>query len=197
VARAEEVTLRRLVDMVEWALETESPTPPEAEGRLVLPPAAAEVQMCARGLDAEIVFYGPASVVTLLWGVVRAFTPPHEPPWRGLERLLLHVKAQWEGQPRHRDPIFERDGWRCAVPACTARSSLHDHHVVYRSRGGHNHQDNRVAICATHHLRGIHRFKVRVSGQAPDDLTWEMGCRTARPPLFRTHGDRYLPPARL
>ena len=79
---------------------------------------------------------------------------------------------------------------RCS--SCTARSSLHDHHVVYRSRGGENARDNRVAICAAHHLRGIHGFHIKVDGVAPHDLTWQIGLRTARPPLFRTHGDRYL-----
>src|SRR5204863_2630 len=83
-----------------------------------------------------------------------AFTPQGAPPWQGFERLLLHVVAEWERGPRHRDPIFERDGWRCAVPACTARASLHDHHVVYRSRGGDHARNNRVAICAAHHLNG-------------------------------------------
>src|SRR5439155_1211613 len=72
------------------------------------------------------------------------------PPWEGLERLLRHATAEWERRPRHRDPIFERDGWRCAVPACTARASLRDHHVIYRSHGGDNARDNRVAICAAH-----------------------------------------------
>src|SRR5205823_1678966 len=81
------------------------------------------------------------------------------PPWEGLERLLRHATAEWERRPRHRDPIFERDGWRCAVPACTARASLRDHHVIYRSHGGDNARDNRVAICAAHHLNGIHRLR--------------------------------------
>ena len=144
-------------------------------------------------LDADVSFRGPASVIALLWTAVHAFTPSGMPAWQGLEALLLHAKGEWGRVPRHRDPVFERDGWRCAVPACSARSSLHDHHVVYRSRGGDNRRDNRVAICAAHHLRGIHHFRIRVSGRAPDDLTWEIGCRgPARPPLFRTHGDRYL-----
>jgi hypothetical protein len=192
VARAQEVTIRRLGDLVEWAVEVAEPghplPPPAADATLVLPP----VQMCAHGCDAEILFAGPASVVSLFRIAVRAFTPRGAPTWQGLERLLQHAIAEWERRPRHRDPIFERDGWRCAVPACTARSSLHDHHVLYRSRGGANGRDNRVAICAAHHLNGIHRFRIRVSGVAPHDLTWEIGLRTGRPPLLRTHGDRYL-----
>jgi hypothetical protein len=192
VARAREVTVRCLADCVEWALEVQEPghpvPPPPAEGSLVLPP----VQMCARGADALVLFQGPMSVVALLRTAIRAFTPRGAPPWQGFERLLLHVIAEWERGPRHRDPVFERDGWRCAVPACTARSSLQDHHVVYRSRGGDNARQNRVAICAAHHLHGIHRFRIRAHGEAPHDLTWEIGIRRGGPPLLRTHGDRYL-----
>lgn len=195
IARAAEVTVRRLEDLVAWALETAEPgtaiLPPPAEGRLPVP-ALPEVQMCARTCDAEISFDGPATVVGLLWAVIRSCTPRGEPVWRGLEHLLEQVTAQWAAEPRARDPIFARDGWRCAVPACTARASLQDHHVVYRSRGGSNHWDNRVAICAAHHLQGIHRMRLKVTGQAPDDLTWEIGWRRGRPPLLRTHGDRYL-----
>src|SRR2546425_5515637 len=46
-------TVRRLTDLVEWALEVQEPghpvAPPPAERTLVLPP----VQMYARGADAE------------------------------------------------------------------------------------------------------------------------------------------------
>ena len=150
--------------------------------------------MCAR-LRRERALPRTASVVALLWTAIRAFTPRSAPPWDGLERLLRHATAEWERRPRHRDPIFERDGWRCAVLACTARASLQDHHVIYRSRGGDNARDNRVAICAAHHLNGVHRHRIRVSGVAPHDLTWEIGFRRGRAPLLRTHGDRYLDPA--
>ncbi|HLY36483.1 MAG TPA: HNH endonuclease signature motif containing protein [Candidatus Binatia bacterium] len=193
--RAQEVTYRRLAELVDWAVEIGEPDhplpPPPSDATLDFPPPDAR-QMCARDCDAEIVFPGPASVVGLFRAAIHAFTPPGAPPWQGLERLLCHAIAEWRRQPRHRDPIFERDGWRCAVPACTARARLHDHHIVYRSRGGDHARDNRVAICAAHHLRGIHGMTIRVDGVAPHDLTWQLGVRTGRPPLLRTHGDRYL-----
>ena len=122
-----------------------------------------------------------------------AFRPPGEPLRKGCEKLLEHVCREWEAQPRHRDPVFARDGWRCAVPACTSRAHLHDHHILYRSAGGDNSRANRVAICAWHHLRGIHLGRIRAHGTAPHAITWEIGVRRGRPPLLRTLGDRYLP----
>jgi len=38
-------------------------------------------------VDSEIVFFAPASVVVMLWAAIAAFSKPHEPAWRGLERL--------------------------------------------------------------------------------------------------------------
>jgi hypothetical protein len=195
VARAQQVTVRRLVALVEWALEAAAPgealPPPPAEGPLELPPLG-EVHTCARAGDVAITFEGPASVVGLVWAAIRSRTPPGGAPWQGLLALLVHATAEWERQPRHRDPIFERDGWRCAVPACTSRAQLHDHHVVYRSRGGDDGRDNRITVCAAHHLRGIHGGTIRVTGRAPDRLAWAIGCRPGGPPLFRTRGDRYV-----
>ena len=122
---------------------------------------------------------------------ILAFTDRPDWYWIGCERLLGHVQAEWTAQPRHRDPVFERDRWRCAVPACTSRRNLHDHHILFRSRGGDNARDNRVAVCAAHHLHGIHAGRVRAWGTAPDGITWELGTRPRRPALLRLEGDRY------
>ena len=151
----------------------------------------------ARGIDAEITFRGPASVVALLREAVLAFAEPGDLPWRACERLLDHVYGQWSNQPRHRDPIFARDGWRCAVPACSARRGLHDHHVVFRSHGGGNAQPNRVTVCAPHHHRSIHRYEIRAWGRAPDAVRWELGVRRDGPPLLRLIGERYIGAERI
>jgi hypothetical protein len=142
--------------------------------------------------DAEMVFTAPVSVVALFRTAVLAFAHPSDSLPGGLEALLQHVKAEWEGQPRHRDPVFARDGWRCAMPVCTARRNLHDHHVVLRSRGGDNGRDNRITLCAWHHLRGIHAGRVRASGEAPDGITWEIGVHAGRRPLFRLDATGYV-----
>jgi hypothetical protein len=203
VQRATEVSIRRLVDEVEWALDMQdlegrnfaSTLPPEAGAKLERP----ERQTCAQGggaewvpAEAEISFSAPASVAALLESAIAAFTPPLAPRWVGLERLLTHVEGEWRRHPRHRDPIFERDGWRCRVPGCSGRRNLHDHHIRFRSLGGDNAQENRATVCAWHHLRGIHGGRVRAWGSAVDDVRWELGLRRGVPPLLRFNGDRYV-----
>jgi hypothetical protein len=142
--------------------------------------------------DVEITFRAPRSIVVLLHEAMARFARPREPRWRAMARLLAHVRGEWQRQPRHRDPVFARDGWRCAVPACGSRGNLHDHHVRYRSRGGDNARDNRVTVCAWHHLRGIHAGRVRATGKAPEALTWELGSNRAGRTWLRFQGDRYL-----
>ena len=117
-------------------------------------------------------------VVAPFRDVLDAFATPGAPCWAAIEALLVHVITYWEHLPRHHDPILARDGWRCAVPACSSRRNLHDHHLKYRSRGGTNAQENRVAACAAHHLHGIHPGNVRAWGAAPDDVHWELGVRS-------------------
>jgi len=189
-------TIRRLNDEVEWALASRVPFDPIGP-----PPPGAALSEPERQIgadaerpypDTEVAFAAPAAVVALFRTAVLAFTGPAEPLWRGFERLLEHVRAEWESQPRHRDPIFARDRWRCAVPVCSSRKELHDHHIVFRSRGGDNGRDNRITVCAWHHLRGIHLDVVRASGEAPANITWELGVRSGRRPLLRLHGDHYL-----
>ena len=215
VARAESVTVRRLSDEVDWVLATRdalgstvSLAPPAVDSRLpspiVAPPPAecrnssldgrlqirahdAALEVC----DAEVRLTGPVSVVALLRDVLDAFAEPNEPRWTGLERLLRHVITHWESTPRHHDPVFARDGWRCTVPACSSRRNLHDHHIRFRSRGGDNRRDNRTVVCAGPHLHGIHDGTIHASGIAPHAIEWHLGVRSGGSPLLRYIGDRY------
>jgi hypothetical protein len=203
-ARAQQVTVRRLVAEVEWSLDQRDaiavaaapPGPPPAGHDLAADFADVERQMRAlrewSPADAEISFAGPASVVALLHTAVAAFRRPGDPRWAGFERLLEHVAGEWEAQPKHRDPIFDREGWRCAVPACAARRNLHDHHLLFRSHGGGNEQGNRIAVCAWHHLRALHAGLVRASGTAPAGVRWELGLRNGQTPLLSFVGDTYV-----
>ncbi len=216
IGRARAVTVRRLADEVSWVLEQRDafggdvllvPLPPDS--RLPSPVAAMlrnarcrdlslvdDVQIGAQAdlCDVEVAFSAPASVVALCRDVLDAFARPGMPRWSALEALLGHVVGYWEGMPRHRDPIFQRDGWRCSVPACTSRRGLHDHHVRFRSRGGGNERENRVAVCPAHHLHGIHAGTVQATGSAPHDIYWQLGVRSAGPPLLACVGDRLCEP---
>jgi hypothetical protein len=92
---------------------------------------------------------------------------------------------------------FERDGWLCRVPGCSSMQNLQDHHIVFRSRGGSDDLTNRVAVCAFHHLRGIHAQRIRCVGRAPDGLTWQIGVRPDAAPLATyTSRDRIQTPQR-
>src|SRR5438876_599504 len=67
VARAQAVTMRRLVDEVEWTLAVhdtggKAAGPPPLGARLVRP----ERQVCAHAVDADITFFAPESVAILL-----------------------------------------------------------------------------------------------------------------------------------
>jgi hypothetical protein len=220
ITRAEIVTVRRLCDEVDWvlcardALGTAVPlAPPPLDDSLTSPVVVAPATECrdssldarlhirahadaldrraAEVSDAEIRFTGPASVVALLRDVLDAFGDPYEPRWIALERLLRHVITHWESTPRHPDPVFARDGWRCTVPACSSRRNLHDHHVRFRSRGGDDRPENRTVVCAAHHLHGIHDGTIHASGTAPHAIEWQLGVRPGAPPFLAFVGDRY------
>jgi hypothetical protein len=105
--------------------------------------------------------------------------------------MLDHAIAVWSvdvhGRTRvpRKHRVFERDGWRCTVPGCSSHRNLHEHHIIFRSRGGSHALANRTTLCAAHHLRGVHAGVVRCSGEAPADLRFELGVRPGQPPLER------------
>ena len=140
--------------------------------------------MCARDVDVDatetLVLRVPREVALLFCALRRRL---------GFGAMLDHALATWllrdPGAPRP-DPVIERDGYLCAVPGCTSRRNLHDHHIAYRSRGGSNARDNRITLCAFHHQRCLHAGLLRISGRAPDALLFELGLRgDGRPPLAR------------
>jgi len=214
IERAQIVTLRRLEAEIAWAQNRrdeqdsfEVPAPPPLDhdlGDAVAALTIAGLQMRAQapGPDdgpegyrpcAQIDFFAPGSVVGLAEDTLLRLRAGSEPRGHVFERMLALAMLEWMSAPAHRDPVFDRDGWRCAVPGCSSRRNLHDHHVVFRSQGGGNGRDNRITACAAHHLHGLHRGRVRAHGTAPDGIFWELGCRPRGDgPLARLFGDRYV-----
>jgi hypothetical protein len=83
---------------------------------------------------------------------------------------------------RLRELAALRDRWLCQVPGCS-RAAAHAHHIRYRAHGGDDSPENLVALCAAHHLHGVHVGWIRVSGRAPDHLVWELGEREEVVPM--------------
>ena len=84
------------------------------------------------------------------------------------------AEADYEDDPeykRMRDLVLERDGWKCTVPFCSARSQLTVHHIQYRSRGVCHSPWNLTTVCTFHHAL-IHKTGLGVKGRAPNDLVW-------------------------
>ncbi len=74
--------------------------------------------------------------------------------------------------------VYERDGYSCCYPGCTARAELHPHHIELRSRFGkkgrrqRDDPSNIVTVCEFHHsLR--HDELIGIKGKAPFQLRWE------------------------
>ena len=104
-----------------------------------------------------------------------------------VELILDAFLQQPTEKIRREHRVFERDGWRCQAPGCFSRRNLQAHHIQFRSHGGSDDQENLVTICWSCHLHGIHERRLKVTGKAPDGLTWEVGCRSDGPPL-RVYG---------
>ena len=160
--------------------------------------AAGGVQTCAR-LGARVRFWAPDDVAAL-WHhalrVCRLVAGGDLDDWECVARMIDSFEQTWDVKRdpkwRRRYRIFERDGWRCRVPGCSSRRNLHAHHVVYRSHGGCDEDDNLAVLCATHHQQGIHAGRLRCHGSADGFLRWELGVGAGGPPVLTAVEDVLL-----
>jgi hypothetical protein len=101
------------------------------------------------------------------------------PAWVGLLALLEDYAETWDDPrliPKRRwTRIYERDGYRCMAPGCTARRRIQDHHIQYRSHQGSDELWNQLTLCNFHHHQGEHGQYAQVRGTAPLDVTWRLG----------------------
>ncbi len=163
-----------------------------------------DVQAVAQELANEttrVAFVGPREAAAFFCKVVAAVRARLErltgravSTGEAFEWMLDHALAAWGADDplvgsEHR--VFERDGWRCTIPGCSSYRNLHDHHIVFRSKGGPDDPWNRTTLCACHHQRGVHGGWARCTGTAPDGLRFELGLRAGQPPLLCfSAGDR-------
>jgi hypothetical protein len=197
---AERVSVRRLEDDVELALTRGELAPASAGRQTGAQPRETEAPPHPAGAGAEterFFFSAPRDVARLLRATictVRRHLERHTGrcPTEGeaVGAMLDHALATWDEAAsihpslRRAHRVFDRDGWRCTIPGCSSYRNLHDHHVVFRSAGGGDELENRVTLCAWHHLRGVHAGTIRCTGRAPGALRFELGRRGGgRPPL--------------
>jgi hypothetical protein len=190
IARAAEVTVRRLEDDVEHALATGAfdpaalpdlpdpalANPDDLDDPLALPEGVQiGAQHMARQETDVWVANVPADVARLfracLCSVARRLNAS---PGRALEAMFDHATASWWVPSPRAHRVFVRDGFRCTVPGCTSQRNLHAHHVLFRSAGGDDELANLTTLCAAHHERAVHGGVIRISGRAPDGLVFEM-----------------------
>jgi len=203
VARAAQVTVRRLEDDVDHALATGS-LDPAALPPLPVPlyeeiPAGVQIGALTTAGEgdasgraswrwrSQVWIHGPVPVIRLLRAClftaqrrIERQTGRPSNVAEALEALLDHVLESWrstgpgERRAQREHRVFARDGWRCTVPGCSSYRNLHAHHVRFRSAGGGNGLANLVTLCAAHHLHGVHAGRISIRGLAPASLRFDL-----------------------
>jgi hypothetical protein len=137
-----------------------------------------ERKMCAEG---KLSLALPEEVSDLFREACRAVDAAENRDVPRAEALVImarHFMEVWKDAVKERNTwsrrVRERDGGWCSVPGCS-RPAAHAHHLQYRSHGGKDVDANGGAACIPHHFHGIHKGYVRVRGEAPDRLVWELG----------------------
>jgi hypothetical protein len=95
---------------------------------------------------------------------------------------FIEIWRQPRGRSTRQKKVRDRDGGLCRIPGCS-RAAADVHHIIFRSRGGGHALGNQVSLCAAHH-HAIHMGWIRVWGEAPHRLTWQLGVRPGLPPLL-------------
>jgi hypothetical protein len=136
-----------------------------------------EAQMCARGEFAVWVPRRLVGLFPLAFAAARKAAGRSLSPGECFVRIAEHFVEVWKPTLTLPDgvrrQVLERDNWLCKVPWCS-RAADHVHHIAFRSAGGTDDPSNLVSLCAAHHLHGVHKAYLRVTGTAPDQLRWEI-----------------------
>jgi hypothetical protein len=92
------------------------------------------------------------------------------------------ISTLQRGCTRHKR-ILDRSRGRCEVPGCS-HCATRIHAIRFRSPANTSDRpEDVVCVCATHDVC-IHNGWVRVWGEAPDGLYWELGVRPGFPSLL-------------
>jgi len=97
-----------------------------------------------------------------------------------LRRLAVEFLATylplWFQEVVEGDPVAVRDRFRCQIPGCTVCGGS-AHHLRFRSQLGPDEMWNLLFLCYLHHVPGVHRRCIRVSGRVSERVVFELGVR--------------------
>src|SRR5262249_16828023 len=71
--------------------------------------------------------------------------------------------------------VYARDRFRCTSPVC-GRTDLTPHHLILRSAGGDDSEENLASLCVWCHLEGVHGGRLAVTAPA-SAMRWKIGRR--------------------
>ena len=148
--------------------------------------AARGAQMWARGYLEIRMPRSTADLFAASYRAARELIGEGLTPGECLVWMAQHFTRTWEEAAKRKRKtvsreIRERDLGYCQVWGCSRRA-VHGHHIIRRAQGGSDALWNQIALCAAHHLIGVHKRFIRVSGKAPDELIWEGIVRPGPPP---------------
>jgi hypothetical protein len=69
--------------------------------------------------------------------------------------------------------VYWRDAFRCTSPVCRRRD-VTPHHLVFRSHGGGDEDENVASLCSWCHLRGVHEGRIAAEPPA-SRIRWRIG----------------------
>ncbi len=169
----------------------EIPAPPAEAGQsavVAVQEAVNLLPMFSLGGEALRIFV-PDEVLPILEGaeeLANQIAGRWLPPEVSLVALMIGAEASYSEFERkkvaQRRRLLGKSRYRCAVPGCRVRRGLHAHHVIYRSRGGGNGDENLVILCQYHHLRGVHEGRLRIRRRGTD-LVFEVGIHDGKPAM--------------
>lgn len=72
--------------------------------------------------------------------------------------------------------VFRRDRWTCKNPLCRKTRNLTPHHIIKRSQGGSDTEDNMITLCVKCHDE-IHNMRIVLVRSSAPGMPWYVRAR--------------------
>jgi len=98
---------------------------------------------------------------------------PERKLWSDLAAGVATRRLTESGAEPEYFEVYRRDRFRCASPVC-ARRDVTPHHLVFRSHGGGDEDENVASLCVWCHLHGVHEGRILAEPPA-SRIHWRIG----------------------